>query len=274
MRHILAAIDNSAAAQPVLEIATAFAELLDGELSAVHVRERSATTARAVARRAGLDLRILEGDPVPTLIRTIADHEPDLVVVGSRGRPEGRRPAGHTTLELAQHITRPLLIVPPDSTTHRTLSRALVPLDASLETTAAVRSTAAMLSDAGLEVVAVHVLDPEHVPRFVDQPQHDYDTRRHEFIARYTNGTVPLELRSGIARDGVLRCAHDVDADLIVLCWAQDLSTGHADVVREALTRSSAPVLLLPLDRRTSPDQTASDAPSEPRAPADRLKDE
>jgi hypothetical protein len=45
----------------------------------------------------------------------------------------------------------------------------------------------------------------------------------------------------------VAEAYRDNDADLVVLSWSQDASVGHAKVVRDVLTASTIPVLLLPV---------------------------
>ena len=54
MKRVIAAIDNSAAAPPVLAMARAVASALGGELEVLHVIEDGDETARASAQAVGV----------------------------------------------------------------------------------------------------------------------------------------------------------------------------------------------------------------------------
>ena len=58
-----------------------------------------------------------------------------------------------------------------------------------------------------------------------------------------------MELRVGAPEEQILEVARDVDADMIALGWAQDLSPGRATVVRWALEHTPVPLVLMPLAR-------------------------
>ena len=71
-----------------------------------------------------------------------------------------------------------------------------------------------------------------------------------EFVARYCPcplEEVDLHLRVGVPHGEVARVIDETGADLIVLGWSQTLAPGRAAVVRETLTRSPVPVMLLPV---------------------------
>jgi HAD superfamily hydrolase (TIGR01509 family) len=250
MSRVIAALDTSEVARAVLEVAACFATMLDAELTAVHVIEDGAMPRipeRGTVEERGGTLEVLRGAPVPTLV--VRADEPDVVltVIGARAGPEGPRPAGHTALELAQRTACPLLVVPPrtDRCRDRRLERAVVPLDGSATVSRSLESPLDLLVEAGVEVVAVHVYEEGRVPQFLDQPQHDYPSLRHEFLVQQSRRPASLELRVGTAWSAALACASAHDADLIVLSWKQDLSAGHADLVREMLARSEVPLLLV-----------------------------
>jgi len=75
VRRVIAAIDNSAAARPVLAMAKAIASDLGGELDVLHVVEDGDETARASAEVAGETLRTLSGDPVEQLATVVAEED-------------------------------------------------------------------------------------------------------------------------------------------------------------------------------------------------------
>jgi hypothetical protein len=45
----------------------------------------------------------------------------------------------------------------------------------------------------------------------------------------------------------VARVAADEAVDMVALSWSQDASPGHAEVVREVVSRSAVPVMLVPV---------------------------
>jgi len=112
MNTVLACIDNSAAARPVLALARALAPLFDAEVEAVHVVE-DGETAREAARAFDVKIHTLHGDVVEALADAIREENVVAAVVGARGRPKGPRPAGHVALELAERADAPVLVVPP-----------------------------------------------------------------------------------------------------------------------------------------------------------------
>jgi nucleotide-binding universal stress UspA family protein len=247
---ILAAIDNSAAAAPVLLTSTAIAGLLGATPVAVHAHENGDATARAAAQAAGIDLEIIM-PPVPAALAAAARRRDALaVVVGARGTPGGRRPAGRTALELATSLDRPLVVVPPLARLRGRIRRILVPLDGTPTSAAVLRGTLEMARRAAVQVILLHVHEEQTLPAFEEQPHHELDAWNTEFAARWytdTAETPQVEVRVGVPGRRVIETAAELDADLIALGWSRTLSGGHGAVVREALASSPVPILLLPL---------------------------
>ena len=115
MRTVLAALDCSAADRPVIETALGVAELLGASVKAVHVGEGPAVTAEGAASMAGGPLQLLAGPVAKTLLAEL--HAPEVAagVLGARGVPMGRRPAGGTVLEVLEHTDKPVVVVPPEA---------------------------------------------------------------------------------------------------------------------------------------------------------------
>lgn len=139
IRRILVGVDGSPFARLALEWAVALARPLDAEVIAVHVaglleRFDGAEPVPVHGHLEELETafsewcrplegsgvrwrgRLLQGPPVPTLLRAVSDEGVDVVVVGTRGTggfPELR--LGSTSHQLAEHAGRPVLIVPPDA---------------------------------------------------------------------------------------------------------------------------------------------------------------
>jgi nucleotide-binding universal stress UspA family protein len=251
MTTVLAAIDDSTAAAPVLAVGQAMAALLGTALVAVHVREGDKRTAVDVAEQVNVPVRVVDGLPVEAIAEAAADTSVRMVVVGARGQPAGPRPAGHVAVALAERIDKPVLVVPPDITAAqgpRPIRRALIPLEGSAESTEAIAASLRDLAAAGVELVGVHVFDTTTVPRFWDRPGHTEQAWGAEFLSRWcTEPGVDLHLRRGSPPTTIVDIAGREQVDLIALGWAQDLGPGHADVVRAVLTHAPTPVLLVPV---------------------------
>jgi nucleotide-binding universal stress UspA family protein len=252
MSRVIAAIDNTAAARPVLAAGATISRFLEADLEAVHVREDGDATVRAAAKAARVPLQELviggrSQSKVGALLEAAAARDVEAVVVGARASRIGRLPAGHVALELIVSLRKPLVVVPPHAAVADSLRRILVPLDGAPATAAALARTIELAQGSAVEVIALHIHEHHTLPLFSEQPQHELEAWRREFIARNCPGAeeARLEVRVGIPGEHVLRAAAESDADLIALAWAQNLQEGRAAVVREALERSDLPILLV-----------------------------
>jgi len=247
MTVIIAAIDRSSAAEPVIRAATALAPLFDAVVEVVHVREDGTGFPEAVASAAGRALRILDGDPASCLVDEIT--RPDVVaaVVGARGGPGGPRPAGSTALVVLAQVRKPVIVVPPEWAHAASFERAIVPLDAAAATSAAVEAALGACARAGLEILVVHVFSHDTLPHFWDRPAYEGEEWAREFLSRHcAEPEARIELRTGAPAREVLDLVKG-SGDLIVLAWSQDLSWGRAHLVRETLADSCVPVVFVPV---------------------------
>jgi nucleotide-binding universal stress UspA family protein len=258
MEKVIAALDNSLAAGPVLAAATGFAQLLGAQVEAVHVKDDGRRTPEAAAVAAGLPLRTLSGATVEALVDAAAADDVVALVIGSRRTPAGARPVGTTAFAVMRSLMKPLLVVPPDTVRAGDFRSVLVPLEGTVSTSIAPRSIMKLAHAAHIDVVVVHVRDEESLPAFTDQPQHETTAWGHEFLARYCPwgiGSVRLDTRVGVREQEILRAAEE-NHDLIALGWSQELAANRAPVVRAVLERARVPVLLIPVqvvDRDTAP---------------------
>jgi len=245
MKTVLACIDNSAAARPVVELARAFAPLLDAQVEAVHVVEDEAGSDQAFA--SDVSFRTLRGDVVETLAHAIDTEDVAAVVLGARGRPKGARPAGHVALELADRSDAPVLVVPPDARVPNRVHRVLVALEGTAANAKSLKRTVDLAAGADIELVVLHVDDERSIPSFSDQVQHETDSYAREFLARYVPGApqARLELRVGLPGEEILQAAEAVDPDVVVLGRRHHADRGPGPVVREVLEHSRRPVLLV-----------------------------
>lgn len=249
MTHVLAAIDTSPCARAVLQTARSVGELFAGTVTALHVSENGSDAALQVAHEAGVELREATGSPIEAIVVAARDPDVAAVVLGARGIHGGARPAGHAALEVITRVSKPVVVVPPDSTAGARIARVLTPLDGTEESSEAIADTIALADRRDLEILVLHVHAPDEVPPFQDQPHHAIPAWEREFAARFVSvppSRVEVIQRVGAAADRVVAVAGDTEADLIALGWSQDLSPGRAEVVRETLAHSTIPVLLVP----------------------------
>jgi len=263
MRRVLAALDCSLAAKPVLAVARALGEVLGADVAALHVQADSARTLRVLARAAGVPLRVVHGGVVERLVAAGGADDIAALVIGARGIPGDPRPLGATAVAVATTMLKPVVVVSPDADPHPTINRALVPLEGDISTSLAPQPLIELAPDVGLEVIALHVVQPEAIPAFTDQPQHEQEARAQEFLARYCPwgiDVVRFETRVGRREELVPLAAREYGCDLIVLGWLQRLTPGRARVVRATLERSRVPVMLVPISS-TEADRPAQGGP-------------
>jgi hypothetical protein len=248
MGILVAALDAGAAARPVLETALRVGRLTGSDVEAVHVEEDTEQVPRLLAEGAGVPLRVASGAVVPALLDVISS--PDVVgaVVGARGVPSGRRPVGHTARHIVEVVDKPVVVVPPDIAVRaRPIRRLLLPLEGTHESSRPIVERLYSLVDRELEMIVLHVFTPETMPRVLDRPVRDLLLWGDEFGARYGPSGARVECRLGVVAEQVARVVADEAVDMVALSWSQDVSPGHAEVVRDVVSRSTVPVMLVPV---------------------------
>ena len=137
--HIICAVDESPEGQRACAVAAGLSTDLGWDTALLHVvpehhqlpdrdsalaeRNRQAVQAHAdrllesVAEDHGLNplaCEVAVGSPAEEILRAAADQDPELVVVGSRGRGELRSAVlGSVSMSVAQHAECPVVVVPP-----------------------------------------------------------------------------------------------------------------------------------------------------------------
>ena len=253
---ILAAIDDSPAAQPVLDIARRIGTLLETPVAAVHVQEDgSGQRASAIAAAAGVPLHQCHGEVAEALRTQVGERGATMLVVGARQIAAGPSPAGHIALEMVQSLDCTTVVVPPGAA-DRPLRRVLVAVEGDGESQG-LRGLFDHLGElATPEVIALHVIEPAALPPFADSPVLEADAFKSEFGIRAAGtvlddpSRVRFETRVGDAAEALRDASRELDADLVVLAWHRDLSRGHGRMVREMLAGARVPIALLPLPRR------------------------
>jgi nucleotide-binding universal stress UspA family protein len=249
---VLAALDSGASARPLLSTAIALADLLDATVTCLHVREGVLSAAPELARAAGVELREVSGAPVEQIVAAAQDPDVAALVLGARGVRGGAQPAGHTALEVIERTAKSVAVVPPDAQPSARITRILVPLNGTSETSQALDDVLQLADRHQLEVVALHIYSPTTVPAFADHEPHATIAREQEFLSRYTSiphDRITLLHRLGVPADHIVAVADETSPDLIVLAWNQNLAPGHAHVVSQTLAHTDIPVLLLPIQQ-------------------------
>ncbi len=248
MKTVIACIDNSSAARPVVKAARAIAPLFAANAEAVHVVENGDATARAAAAEEALPFHVVRGDVASALAELSHRDDVVAVVVGARDRPAGTRPAGHVALEVAGHADALVLVVPPDASIGSGVDRVLVAMKGTPSNTRTLKRAIDLVGGVGVELVVVHVDDESTIPSFADQVQHDTEAYVQDFLTRYAPGAgdAQLELRVGVPADEIVRAAAEIHPDIVAIGCRQGRPE-ESEVVHDVLERCTVPVLLVPL---------------------------
>lgn len=273
MTTVLAAIDASPAARPVLETARRLGRALDAEVEAFHVAEPGTFVPSELPERLGMVLRVVGPGAGGRTAEILLDafQRPDVAagVIGARARPGGAAPAGHLAMQVLQHCRTPLVVVPPDSVEapQEPPWQVLLPLEGdAAESRAVIERVVPMLSPA-VELVVLHVVTDESVP-VIDHPEWGLAMWTDEFLARHCPTANRIDVRTGAVGSRIIDAADEVEPDLIALSWFQDASPGRAAVVRELLARSIRPVMLVPVAAQEVASPTADDGTRHARSGA------
>jgi len=249
MSIILAALDTSTAARPVMETAIRIGQLTGADVQAVHVRagpRESVEAPETLAALSELPFKVLEGPVEPALLAAAGAPDVIAVVIGARGTPDGGHPVGHTARHILENTEKPVVVVPPEAVSPRPIQRLLVPLEGTEVSSRTVLERMFPLLVADVELVVIHVFTDTTLPTMLDRPGRDLEILGKEFLTRHFPHSSDIEFRTGSVATRVSEVSGEHDTDLIVLSWSQNPEPERARVVREVLGGSALPVLLLP----------------------------
>ena len=246
MSRVIAAIDNSPAARPVLAMAKAVAPFFGADVEAVHVVQNGDQTVQSEAAEAGVSLLRLEGDPAERIAATVADPDVVAAVIGTHSSTVGRH-TGHLPLAVASSTDKPVIAVDPLATPPPRLRRVMIAIEGTRGKAKDLRRAIELIEASGLEIVVVHVDDEANIPSFNDQVQHETEAYTKEFFARFLPGAphARLELRIGTAADEILAATEEAGAELLAIGWPPSEHGQRGIVARELLERSHIPMLLV-----------------------------
>lgn len=228
--HIVAALDGAPNEAAVRRVADVMGGLLDIPVRPVHVVSgpglRGAARASALAKVERGESAKVTGRPEAVLATLTEAPSAALTVIGTsqRGwRPRARRAAG-TAMALARRVSRPLLMVPPSATGWTGPRRVLTLLDGTGDTA----------------VAAASALSSIRVPETVSRSLH-------------VNGSAPAERAVGrLPADAVIEESKASDSDLVVIVWGRTARGPKGAMILDVLSRTSVPVLLVPLPTAAS----------------------
>ncbi len=273
---VLVALDGSPAAATALPIAQAVTAHLGAHLVALHVvssgwpgldPRRQLHLEHAVA--AGLEVRLVAGEPAAAILQAAADPQVVLVVLTTHGQTiDPGRHLGRVAEAVIAQATRPLLLMRPEVAPDflergAALRHLLLPLDGTPTTATLLRPATALASRLRAAVDLLYVAGPGPwrpsepgslgVPRYIDQPQHEWRHWAEEFIARFclacakcpTDVPVQMFLAHGEIETEIVRFAAEHQVDAIVLARQSHLEPGHAQVLRAVLDHTPCPILIV-----------------------------
>jgi hypothetical protein len=228
--RVVAAIDHSDMSEAVVIMARAVAHALAASVEVTHVREGDDEAPHPLNLAAGPPVRHLSGDPVELLPLLAAEDDVVAFVIGaglhSHGHRRARQPGAR----------------PPEK-----LRTAVVAMEGTPGKARALQRSIEISSQAGLEIVVVHVHDEASVPSFSDQVQHESEAYAEEFFSRHLIGAprMRLELRIGNSANEVLAAVESAHADLVAVGWPRSEDPRRGAVAKEILGRSPVAVLLV-----------------------------
>lgn len=251
MKTLLAAIDDSRAAESVLMSCSLLAGGIGADTHVIHVADEPVAHITDLARSHDYDVEFVSGEPAEAIIEVASHPDVICVIMGLRRDQSGPRPIGSIAKAVCEGSHRPVVVVPPEAdwSLNVVMKRALVPLNGSEEASQAFQRVSQIFTDSQIELIPMHVFHRGSMPLFWDASRRDLDEWAQEFVTHHVDqADAELQVRRGTPGRQVLDVGEAAKVDLIVLEWAQQLTPDRADVVREVLSRTTVPVLLVPLE--------------------------
>lgn len=268
MPAILVPLDGTPHATVALPVAQELARLCGGTLHVLHVAARR-TPPRALLRELGLSpealrgtvLDVATGSPAAAIVRAARRNEGAIIVLCTHtGMDKPYGALGHVADEVLRTSPVPIVLVQPERG-HRpwVVDHILLPHDGTPTTAAGFGLAADLAVRAGAELLILHVAgarerQPEEpgtytVPRYIDQPQHEWPSWAAEFLER-AMVAVPaglelrLQLAAGEPGAEIVRYAREHGTDLIVIAWHGHVAPERAATMKRVIHHAPCPVLV------------------------------
>jgi nucleotide-binding universal stress UspA family protein len=267
---ILVPLDGTAPARAALPVARALGQILDASLHMLHVSVEPPLPLAALASRLGLAKAALPrwsiaarvGVPATAIIDEAGATHARLIVMcthASATRPKGI--LGRTALGVLRDAPCPVVLVPPGTEESAWIPKqVLLPYDGSPAANAAVAPAGELARRADAELVVLQVGAAEStqpvvagslaMPRYVDQPHHEWPQWAGELLKRLAclseNEVQPrLRVLGGEPSREIVRMAASDRNSLIVLAWKGAWSGGRAATLKAVLRDASCPVMVV-----------------------------
>jgi nucleotide-binding universal stress UspA family protein len=273
---VLLALDGSPAAATALPLARVLADQLGAPVEILHVAGEERPDPD-LWQRLHVELRPGEvvqtrshaGAPASAILQAARAPGVDLVVLTTHGRVvEPGRSLGRVAQAVIAHTTTPVLLVRPEAAESAAFLRAplrrlLLPLDGTPTTSTALRPAIQLACRLGASIDLLYVASADEpsarepgsigVPRYVDQPQHEWPAWADRVIGhlsaclggRPAGLSIQVFLVAGHIAEEIARFAAEHYSDAIVLVRRSHLEVGRARVLRAVLDRTPCPVLLV-----------------------------
>ncbi|MES4787153.1 MAG: hypothetical protein C4294_16570, partial [Nitrospiraceae bacterium] len=253
-----------------LPVAKGLAELEDATLHVVHVAARTLPPKEILRKLKltpeelrGLVIDQLTGFPAAGIVREAYQQRSIFIVLCAHtGIEKPRGALGNIAREVLQAAACPVVLVQPDRG-HRpwALRRLVLPHDGTPTCAAAIGPAADLARYARAELAVLHVAsvcaprpgEPGSftVPRYQDQPQHEWPAWANEFLDRIRALGHPPEavvmrlfLTRGEAGPAIVEFAARHESDLIALAWHGELGPERALTMQTVIGHASCPVIV------------------------------
>jgi nucleotide-binding universal stress UspA family protein len=271
---VLVPLDGSACATGAIPVAQRLAGLLHGTVVLLHVGDGALAPA-ALVERMNLSVDdvqgfVIERRPGPAeaevIVQEAARRHAAMIVMCSQTHTDIRlRTFGHVAESVLRGAPCPVVLVPP--TRGRKpwdLRQVLVPHDGTPTSAATIAPAADLAAASGAELVVLHVATPVRVesvepgtllvPRYVDQPQHEWKAWTREFVDRLCaigGARRDIKIRFAMAEGepgaAIVRSAQH--SGLIVLGWRGALERDRALTMQRVIRDAACPAIVFRLDQ-------------------------
>jgi nucleotide-binding universal stress UspA family protein len=269
---VLVPLDGSVRATAALPVASRLARLLHATVVLLHVGEDPIAPSELLERMSlsdedilGLVVEYRLGVPADVIVQEAAERHAAMIVMCPQVRIDARsRTFGSVAEAVLCAAPCPVVLVPPARGRKRwELRKVLVPHDGTPASAVTMGPATDFASMAAAELVVLHVATPVSqraiepgtlvVPRYIDQPHHEWLAWTQEFLHRLravgggkNDVAIRLAVAQGEAGSAIVEFARQ--SDFIVLGWRGALEADRALTVRHVIRNTDCPVMMLRLD--------------------------
>jgi len=267
---VLVPLEGSSDVTPALPVARGLAALKNATVVLMHVGREPLAPDEFLARGRldrddvrGLVIDHRVGSPVEAIIREAAIRHSELIVLAVQTRADDpSAPFGRVAKEVLRTAPCPVVLVP--STRGRdpwALRQLVLPHDGTPTSAAAIAPAVQIAAQTSADFVVLHVATPDGrrpqepgtfmIPRYFDQPQHEWPAWAREFLERVrclghpaNVETIRLVLAHGEADAAILAFARHNASDLIALAWRGRFGAKRARTMRRVVRGANCPVIV------------------------------